>query len=110
MNTRPLLAVALFGALVLAFPLSLVAGSDGTQQLIAQQAQQAKKELAAAQAATGAERQKKMEAHMKMMSDVMGQMQKAKPASGMSPDQMREWIDEHMKLMNELMDHRGSSP
>ncbi len=103
MNTKSTLSVALFGALVLAFPLSSVAGSDGTQQLIMQQAQQAKKELAAAQAATGAERQKKMEAHMQMMSDVMAQMQKAKPAPGMSPDQMREWIDEHMKLMNELM-------
>jgi hypothetical protein len=44
-----------------------------------------------------------MEAHMKMMSDVMAQMQKAKPGAGMTAEQMRDWIDEHMKLMNELM-------
>jgi hypothetical protein len=44
-----------------------------------------------------------MEAHMKMMGEVMAQMQKAKPGSGMTPEQMREWIDEHLKLMNEMM-------
>jgi len=30
-------------------------------------------------------------------------MQKAKPGTGMTPEQMREWIDEHLKLMNEMM-------
>ncbi len=95
--------VATLGAIALAMPLPLVAGPDSTQQALIQKAQQAKKELAAAQAATGAERQKMMEMHMKMMSDVMTQMQKAKPGSGMTPEQMREWIDEHMKLMNEMM-------
>jgi hypothetical protein len=44
-----------------------------------------------------------METHMKMMEDVMAQMQKAKPGPGMTPEQMREWIDEHLKLMNEMM-------
>jgi len=44
-----------------------------------------------------------MQEHMKMMQDMMAQMQKAKPAGGMAPQQMREWIDEHMKLMHELM-------
>ena len=91
------------GAVFTALPLSVTAGPDSNQQAIVQNAQQAKKELAAAQAATGAERQKMMEAHMKMMSEVMTQMQKAKPDAGMAPGQMREWIDEHMKLMNEMM-------
>jgi hypothetical protein len=44
-----------------------------------------------------------MQEHMKMMQDMMAQMQKAKPAGGMKPEQMREWIDEHMKLMHEMM-------
>jgi hypothetical protein len=103
MKTKSTLAVALIGALMLALPLPLIAGPDSAQQALVQKAQQAKREVAAAQAATGAERQKMMETHMKMMSDIMGQMEKAKPGAGMSPDQMREWIDEHMKLMNELM-------
>jgi uncharacterized protein YhaN len=88
---------------VLAFPLFSVAGPDTNQQAMIQKVQQAKKELALAQAASGAERQKMMETHMKMMSDVMAQMQKAKPGAGMTPEQMRDWIDEHMKLMNEMM-------
>ena len=75
---------------MLALPLSLIAGPDTSQQLLIQKAQQAKRELAAAQAATGAERQKMMETHMKMMSDVMAQMEKVKPGPGVSPDQMRE--------------------
>jgi uncharacterized protein YicC (UPF0701 family) len=103
MNAVTKILIAAMGVLVLTFPLSSSAGPDSTQQAIIQKAQQAKKELAAAQAATGAERQKMMAVHMKMMSDVMAQMQKAKPGADMTPQQMREWIDEHMKLMNELM-------
>src|ERR1700675_3438866 len=103
MNTIAKLFVAALAAVALALPLASLAGPDGTQQAIIQKAQQAKKELAAAQAANGPERQKMMETHMKMMEDVMAQMQKAKPGPGMTPEQMREWIDEHLKLMNEMM-------
>lgn len=99
---RNILSV-IVGALVLALSVSTIAAPDSTQQAIIRKAQQAKKELAAAQATSGPERQKMMQAHMKMMSDVMAQMQKAKPDGSISPTQMREWIDEHMKLMNELM-------
>jgi uncharacterized protein YicC (UPF0701 family) len=103
MNTFAKLAAIAVGALLTALPLSIAAAPDSTQQAIIQKAQQAKKELAAAQAASGAERQKMMETHMKMMSETMAQMQKAKPGAGMTQDQMREWIDEHMKLMSMLM-------
>jgi len=103
MNRFTRLLVAAFAAVALAMPLASVAGPDMAQQALIQKAQQAKKELAAAQAATGAERQKMMETHMKLMDDILAQMQKAKPGSAMTSDQMRDWIDEHMKLMNELM-------
>jgi uncharacterized protein YicC (UPF0701 family) len=103
MNTITKLFVAALAAVALALPYSSMAGPDGTQQAIIQKAQQAKKELAAAQSAAGPERQKMMETHMKMMQDVMAQMQKAKPGPGMTPEKMREWIDEHLKLMNEMM-------
>ena len=103
MNTPTKLAAIALGALLTALPLSIVAAPDSAQQAIIQKAQQARKELAAAQGASGAERQKMMETHMKMMSETMAQMQKAKPGAGMTQDQMREWIDEHMKLMSELM-------
>jgi hypothetical protein len=103
MNAITRILVATLGAFALAFALPGLAGPDGTQQALIQKTQQAKKELAAAQAASGSDRQKMMETHMKMMSDIITQMQKAKPGTNMTPEQMREWIDEHIKLMNEMM-------
>jgi ABC-type transporter MlaC component len=95
--------MAVVTGLAIAMPLLGTAAPDEAQKQLIQRAQDAKKKLAAAQAAAGAERQKMMQEHMKMMQDVMAQMQKAKPGGGMSPQQMREWIDEHMKLMQEMM-------
>ena len=94
---------AVLAGSALLLPLAGVAGPDEAQRAIIQKAHEAKKALAAAEAASGTERQKMMQDHMKMMQDVMAQMQKAKPAGGMTPQQMREWIDEHLKLMDEMM-------
>src|SRR5512138_1383844 len=88
---------------MLVLPLVVTSAPDETQKQLIQRAQDAKKKLAAAQAAQGAERQKMMQEHMKMMQDMMAQMQKAKPRGEMKPEEMREWIDEHMKLMQEMM-------
>ena len=97
------LLIAALAGMTLALPLSGTGAPDETQKQLIQRAQDAKKKLAAAQAAQGAERQKMMQEHMKMMQDMMAQMQKAKPAAGMKPEQMREWMDEHMKLMQQMM-------
>lgn len=98
------LLIAALAAMTLALPLSGIGGPDEIQKQLIQRAQEAKKKLAAAQAAQGAERQKMMQEHMKAMQEMMAQMQKAKPRDGMKPEQMREWIDEHMKLMQQMMD------
>lgn len=103
MKTLKQAICTVLGTVLIAFPMALVAAPDAAQQLATQKMHQAKRELAAAQAASGAERQRMMDSHMKMMSEAMGQMQQAKPAKDMSPEKMREWIDEHMKLMNEMM-------
>jgi ribosome-binding protein aMBF1 (putative translation factor) len=97
------LFAAMIASVLVALPLAGVAAPDESQKALIQKAQDAKKKLAAAQSASGAERQKMMQEHMKMMQDMMAQMQKAKPGAGMSSAQMREWIDEHLKLMNEMM-------
>ena len=97
------LLIALVTGLSLALPLAGLSAPDETQKQLIQRAQDAKRKLAAAEAAQGAERQKMMQEHMKMMQDMMAQMQKAKPRDGMKPEQMREWIDEHLKLMREMM-------
>lgn len=95
--------IAVVTGLAIAMPMLGTATPDEAQKQFIQRAQDAKKKLSAAQAAAGAERQRMMQEHMTMMRDMMAQMQKAKPAGGMSPQQMREWIDEHMKLMQEMM-------
>jgi len=99
---KDLFAVLIAGVLF-ALPLAGITAPDESQKALIQKAQDAKKKLAAAQAASGAERQKMMQEHMKMMLAMMPQMQKAKPGAGMSPEQNREWIDEHLKLMREMM-------
>lgn len=99
---KDLLIAALTG-LALALPLAAHAPPDEIQKQMIQRVQEAKQKLAAAQAATGPQRQKMMQDHMKLMQDVTMQMRAAKPAQGMTPQQMREWIDEHLKLMDQLM-------
>jgi len=74
MSTITRFIVTALAAVALALPVVTMAGPDAAQQAIIQKAQQAKKDLAAAQAATGAERQKMLEAHMKLMDDIMAQM------------------------------------
>jgi uncharacterized protein YicC (UPF0701 family) len=97
------LLAAMIAGLIFALPMSGFAAPDETQKALIQKAQEAKKKLAAAQAASGAERQKMMQEHMKIMQDMMAQMRKAKPRAGMTPEQMREWMDEHLKLMDQMM-------
>lgn len=94
---------ATIATVLLALPFAGLAAPDESQKALIQEAQDAKKKLAAAQAAQGAERPKMMQEHMKMMQTMMAQMQKAKPGAGMSPAQNQEWIDEHLKLMHEMM-------
>ena len=99
---KKLLVAALLG-LSVAMPLTVLAAPDETQKMLIQRTQEAKQKLTAAQAAKGAERQKLMQEHMKLMQDVTTQMQAAKPRESMTSQEMREWIDEHMKLMNQIM-------
>jgi Mg2+/Co2+ transporter CorC len=69
-----------------------------------------KQKLAAAEQAQGADRDKLMEEHMKMMQETMGKMQAMKPRDGMSPQEQKEWIAEHQKLMDECSKALVRSP
>ncbi len=62
-----------------------------------------KQKLAAAEKAQGAERNKLMQEHMKMMEATMSKMQAMKPRAGMSPQEQNDWMAEHQKLMDEMM-------
>ena len=99
---RLLTSIAVAAALALpAF--SILAGRDEVQNQMMQRLHESKQKLAAAEAARGAERKRLMGEHMKMMSEVMTQMQQARPKADMTPEQMKEWISEHMKLMDDMM-------
>ncbi len=50
----------------------------------------------------GAERQKLLEQHLKMMKDVMDKMKATKPKPGMTMQEHEEWINEHQKLMEAI--------
>lgn len=102
-NPMKRLLMTVLAGLTLALPLPGNTAPDETQRQMIQRAQEAKKKLSAAEASRGAERQKLIEEHMAMMQTMMAQMQKAKPRGGMSAEQTREWMDEHLKLMDQLL-------
>ena len=87
-----------------AIPLSSLAAQDEGQRLITQRLQEQKLKLAAAEKAQGAERDRLMQDHMKMMEETMGKMQGMKPRDGMTPQEQKEWMAEHQKLMQLMMD------
>lgn len=82
---------------------SAMAGPDENQRLIQQQVIQAKQKLKQAEAAKGAERQKLMEEHMKMMRETLGKMRAMKPKAGMSMQEQEDWINQHQDLMEDLL-------
>jgi hypothetical protein len=97
------LLLALLMGFALGTPIAGFAAPDEAQKQLIQRAQESKRKLDAAQAASGAQRQKLMQEHMTLMQEMMKQMQTAKPREGMTTQQMREWIDEHLKLMEQMM-------
>ena len=90
-------------AFLAVIPLTTYAGQDESQRLMTQRLQEQKVKLAAAQRAHGAERDKLMQEHMKMMQETMGKMQAMKPRDGMTPQEQKDWMVEHQKLMDEMM-------
>lgn len=87
-----------------AIPLSSLAAQDEGQRLITQRLQEQKLKLAAAEKAQGAERDRLMQDHMKMMQETMGKMEGMKPRDGMTPQEQKDWMAEHQKLMQLMMD------
>lgn len=90
--------------IAIAVSLPALAAQDEAQRLVTQRLQEQKLKLAAAEKAQGAERERLMQEHMKMMQETMGRMQAMKPHEGMTPQEQNEWIAEHQKLMQQMMD------
>jgi len=82
---------------------SAMAGPDLIQQQLNRQFTASQQKLKEAEAAKGAERQKLMGEHMKMMHEAMDKMQAMKPKSEMTMQEHEDWINEHQKLMDQVM-------
>ncbi len=80
-----------------------IAGPDMIQQQLNQQFMASKQKLKEVEAAMGAERQKLMGEHMKMMHEAMDKMQAMKPKAGMTMQEHEDWMNEHQKLMDQVM-------
>lgn len=87
-----------------AVSLPALAAQDEEQRIVTQRLLQQQLKLAAAEKAQGAERDKLMQDHMKMMQETMGRMQAMKPREGMTLQEQKDWITEHQKLMQQMMD------
>ena len=83
---------------------SAFAGQGFFQREMTQRVLQAKQKLQQAEVAKGAERQKLMGEHMKMMQDTMNKMHAVKPKAGMTMQEHEDYINEHQKLMEQLME------
>ena len=98
---RSFLAAA--AVLAMAGPMLVLAAPDETQKQLLQRSQEARRKLEAARSAQGAQRDKLMQEHTALMEQMMKQMSAARPGPNATPQQMREWIDEHLKVMDEMM-------
>lgn len=92
------LAVAL-----LAGPLLALAAPDESQRQLMQRSMEARRKLDAAGSAQGAQRDKLLQEHMSLMGQMTKQMSSMRPGPNATPQQLREWIDEHLKLMDRMM-------
>ena len=97
-RTLSLLAITLAVA-----PLFVRAAPDEAQRALLQRAGEARSKLDAATQAQGAQRERLMREHMEAMRTMMQQATAARPGPSATAAELREWIDEHMKLMDQMM-------
>jgi biopolymer transport protein ExbB/TolQ len=88
----------------LGFNSTAFAAPDASQQMLLKRIQESKLKLQAAEAAQSTDRQKLMEQHMKMMEETMGTMRNMTPRKGMTMQEHEEWMSEHQKLMQQIME------
>ncbi|MBI3546084.1 MAG: hypothetical protein HY081_05765 [Gammaproteobacteria bacterium] len=86
-------------------PTAVWAGADAGQRALQERMQASQKKLEQAEQAKGAQREQMMKEHMKSMDENMKLMRDmSPPKSGMSAKDRDEWMTEHQKLMQMMMD------
>ena len=79
------------------------AAPDEVQQQILQYFRQSQKTLVQAEEAEGAERARLIAEHMQAMEEALAKISAARPHPDMTPHEQSEWIAEHVRLMDQLM-------
>lgn len=97
-----ILAAVLFA--LLGTSLYASAGQDEAQRQMIQRVTAARQKLQQAEAAKGEQRNALMTEHMSMMKETMDKMAAMKPKAGMSAKEREEWVEQHQKLMQQMMD------
>lgn len=104
--------IAAAASFALATPCVAFAAPDETQKMLIQRALEAKQKLAAAKTTFGRERERLLWEHFSLMQDVLARMRSTKPRDELTLQETREWIDEHLRLMDlmlgEMMDEHHS--
>ncbi|MDP3008172.1 hypothetical protein [Methylotenera mobilis] len=97
-----LIATAFIASLSLAST-GAMAGRDFFQEQLIQNMQVTKQKLEKAKTSQGAEQQKLLGEHMRMLHDNMNACREMKPKAGMTEKERDEWYAEHQKIMDDLM-------
>lgn len=80
-----------------------LAGRDPFQEKLVKDVQVTKQKLEKAKAAQGAEQEKLLDEHMRMLHDNMNACRQMKPKAGMTETERNEWFSEHQKIMDSMM-------
>ena len=98
-------AVLVAVAMSIILSAAVLAGPDSGQRMLLDRMHESQKKLEQAEQAKGAERERMMQEHMKVMDENMKLMRDmTPPKSGMSTKERDEWMMEHQKLMQLMMD------
>jgi hypothetical protein len=103
MRTLTIALAALLTA-ALAVPVSGLAGPDALQRQLLQRLQESKRKQEQAEQAKGMDHHKLMQDHLKMMEENMKIMQEMRPRKGMTMEEHEEWIAEHQKIMDMMLE------
>ena len=101
---RPVITLATVLAVALALPAASLAGLDTLQRQLLQRLQESQRKLDQAHRASDAERMKLVQEHLKMMEENMKMMQGMRPRKGMTMQEHEEWIAEHQKIMDIMLE------
>jgi hypothetical protein len=97
---KPLLLV---GSLLLSSAIWAEGGGDRTFERIENMRDQAEAALTQVEKVPACGRNMSMMEHMNMLDGIMTELHKEHPAQGMSPEEHLSWMEQHDKLMDDVL-------